>query len=265
MADARRRFGRSVPDWGVDHLSQDATVAFVDDELSTAARQRAAAHVASCGECAAEVVAQRQVRSALRAADEPHVPSSLLSMLRAIPQEAELPPSPPGLAVTADGQVVSVLRPERMPHARTPAGPPPAASVRRTPDLSGPDLSGPDLTGPDLTGPAGLGGGHLPAPSRGRRLRAGAAAASGLALGALAFGVLPSATVAPAAPAQPDRGVLGGSVLNGGSEGAARLGTGAPFQPAAIRNETAPSAAPSTTPATPRLTSAPPGEPRTER
>lgn len=246
MADARRRFGRSAPNWGVDHLSQDAVVAFVDDELSLAAHERAAAHVASCGECAAEVVAQRQVRSALRTADEPHVPSSLLSMLRNIPQEAELPPPPPGLAMTADGQMVSVLRPERMPDAHPGSSTtPPASSVRRTPDLTG-----------RLAGPAGLGGGHLP-PTRGRRLRVGAAAASGLALGALAFGVLPSS--APGAPAQPERGVLGGSVLGGpaGSDGAARLGTGATFQPAAIRNSTPPSAVP-TQPA-------PASEPRTER
>lgn len=251
MADARRRFGRSAPNWGVDHLSQDAVVAFVDDELSLAAHERAAAHVASCGECAAEVVGQRQVRAALRTADEPNVPSSLLSMLRNIPQEAELPPPPPGLAMTADGQMVSVLRPERMPDAQArPATAPPASSVRRTPDLTG-----------RLTGPADLAGGHLPA-SRGRRLRVGAAAASGLALGALAFGVLPSSAVAPGGPAQPERGVLGGTVLGGtaGSEGAARLDTGATFQPAAIRSSTPPSAAPA--PTTPP---APASEPRTER
>src|SRR5690349_7369312 len=128
MADARRRFGRSAPNWGVDHLSQDAVVAFVDDELSLAAHERGAAHVASCGECAAEVVAQRQVRSALRAADEPHVPSALLSMLRNIPQEAELPPPPPGLAVTTDGQLVSVLRPEGMPDAQSGSSTAPPAS-----------------------------------------------------------------------------------------------------------------------------------------
>ncbi|MFC5949105.1 zf-HC2 domain-containing protein, partial [Pseudonocardia lutea] len=161
MADARRRFGRSAPHWGVDHLSQDAVVAFVDDELSAAAHERAAAHVASCAECAAEVVAQRQVRSALRAADEPHVPASLLSVLRAIPQEAELPPPPAGLAMTADGQMVSVLRPERMPDGQAPSGAAstapatPARSVRRTPDLTG-----------RPAGPAGLGGAHLPAQSR---------------------------------------------------------------------------------------------------
>ncbi|MCE0766165.1 hypothetical protein LWC35_25150 [Pseudonocardia kujensis] len=253
MADARRRFGRSAPHWGVDHLSQDAVVAFVDDELSAAAHGRAAAHVASCGECAAEVVAQRQVRSVLRSADEPHVPSSLLSMLRNIPQEAELPPPPPGLAMTSDGRLVSVLRPEGMPDARAhPSTAPPAASVRRTPDLTG-----------RLAGPAGLEGGHLPA-SRGRRLRVGAAAASGLAFGALAFGVLPSSAVAPGAPAQPEHGVLGGTVLGGtpGSDGAARLGTGATFQPVAIRNGAAPSVTPAATPTSP----APPAsEPRTER
>jgi anti-sigma factor RsiW len=101
-----RRFSVSTPDWGQAHLSLDAIVAYVDDELAPGARARAADHLMSCPECAAEVVAQRQARAALRAAGGPRLPSSLLSSLRAIPIDTELPPPPPGLAVTADGQFV---------------------------------------------------------------------------------------------------------------------------------------------------------------
>ncbi|GAA4559915.1 anti-sigma factor family protein [Pseudonocardia xishanensis] len=214
MTDAGRRFGRGTPDWGVDHLSLDAVVAFVDNELSAAAHERATRHVAACGDCAAEVVAQGQVRSALRSAHEPHVPSSLLSKLGSIPRDTDLPGPPPGLAMSPEGELVSVLRPERMPSAGL-----------------GPMVS-----------PAGLNGAQVPGQSR-RRIRVGATAVSGLALGALAFVGLPAAgSTTP--PAQPDRGVLGGAVLGG--PGAAQLNTG--VQPAAVRNSTAPTPSPSRTP-----------------
>src|SRR6185436_7144353 len=101
-----RRFSLSSPDWGQAHLTLDAIVAYVDDELSTVAHARAQAHLECCGECRAEVVAQRQARTALRGAGGPNLPSSLLHSLRSIPVEAELPPMPPGLGVTADGQFV---------------------------------------------------------------------------------------------------------------------------------------------------------------
>jgi anti-sigma factor RsiW len=183
---------RLVPGWGVDHLSQDAVVAFVDGELSEGAHGRATRHVAHCPDCAVEVHAQRQVRAALRHADEPSMPASLLSMLRSIPQDAELPPPPPGLAVTADGQFVSVLRPEHM--NQPPAGMPTAQVAPQ-----------------------------IPGQSRGRMLRVGATAVSGLALGAIAFVSLPGA-VSPAV--QPESGVLGGPVLTSGQ---------ANFQPVAVR------------------------------
>jgi hypothetical protein len=201
MTDPRRRF---IRDWGFDHLSLDAVVAFVDDELSAAAHSRAERHVAECGECAAEVVAQRQVRSALRSADEPHVPSWLLSKLGSIPQDTDLPGPPPGLAVTAEGELVSVLRPEA------------------------------------LVAPAGLAG--VPPQNR-RRMRAGVTAVSGLALGALAFVGLPSGS-SSTPPAQPDRGVLGGSVLGTPGAGTARLNTGPTVQPAAVRSSTTPTPEP---------------------
>jgi DNA-binding winged helix-turn-helix (wHTH) protein len=48
------------------HLLPDAVVAFVDGDLSWPAHDRAAAHVAQCARCAAEVAAQRQVAAGLR-------------------------------------------------------------------------------------------------------------------------------------------------------------------------------------------------------
>jgi anti-sigma factor RsiW len=107
-----QRGGWSLPE---QHLMPDAVVAFVDGELSPAACDRAAAHIARCPYCAAEIAAQRQARAAVQAADIPSVPAGLLASLRAIPQEAELPSSPDGLAVTEDGQLVAVQRPERAP------------------------------------------------------------------------------------------------------------------------------------------------------
>jgi anti-sigma factor RsiW len=107
--------------WG-GHLALDAIVAYVDEELSPSARRRALEHLSRCPECAAEVVAQTQARLALRRSTAPSLPSSLLSALRAIPDQAELPEPPAGLAVSADGQLVSVLRepgePRRRPRDR---------------------------------------------------------------------------------------------------------------------------------------------------
>ena len=172
-----RRFSLSSPDWGQAHLTLDAIVAYVDDELSPGAHERAQAHLECCGECRAEVVAQRQARAALRGAGGPSLPSSLLHSLRSIPVEAELPPMPPGLGVTAEGQFV-LLR----------------------------DVPGADEHVP----PAGLGPGQVAAPRRfSRRARFGAV--SGLALGALAVGALVTPAVTPE-PAPPP-GALGGAAL----------------------------------------------------
>jgi anti-sigma factor RsiW len=171
-----RRFSLSSPDWGQAHLTLDAIVAYVDDELDAGAHARAEAHLGCCGECRAEVVAQRQARTALRAAGGPALPSSLLHSLRSIPVETELPPMPPGLGVTADGQFVL---------------------LRDVPqDAHGP--VGPDAHLP----PAGLGPGPAAAPRRfSRRARFGAV--SGLALGALTVGMLATPAVAPE-PAPPE-------------------------------------------------------------
>ncbi|WP_309117113.1 zf-HC2 domain-containing protein [Saccharothrix sp.] len=102
--------------WGLpeQHLLPDAVVAFVDGELSASAHSRAAAHLARCPFCAAEAYSQQQARSAVRAAPTPSAPASLLARLGAIPQEVELPSAPDGLAVTEDGQLVAVQRPDRV-------------------------------------------------------------------------------------------------------------------------------------------------------
>ncbi|MEK6438078.1 hypothetical protein [Pseudonocardia sp. T1-2H] len=219
MTEARRRFVRG-PGWGTDHLSSDAVVAFVDGELAAGAHERAAAHVRECLECTAEVRVQRQVRTRLRGADVPTVPSSLLAALQSIPQDAELPPSPPGLAMTADGTLVSVLRPERMPDVVRPAvSVQPDTSVRRPfrPALADAPAGLPDGF-PDRSD-------EHPQAGRVRRLRVGAVGAvSGLALGALALGAVPSAGV-PHTGVPAPRGVLGGPVLGGagGVVPAARL------------------------------------------
>jgi anti-sigma factor RsiW len=168
-----RRF--SPPDWGQDHLSLDAIVAFVDDELSAGAHARAQEHLDRCRECGVEVVAQRQARTALRGAGGPCLPSSLLRSLRSIPVEAELPPPPPGLAITPDGQFVL---------------------LRDVPQAAGPDAYSCGLP-PDA------------APRRfSRRARVGAI--SGLALGALAVGTL----AAPTTPTPVTPGVLDTAVLS---------------------------------------------------
>ena len=175
-----RRF--SAPDWGQDHLSLDAIVAFVDDELGAGPNARAKAHLDRCRDCRAEVVAQRQARTALRGAGGPCLPSSLLRSLRSIPVEAELPPPPPGLGITADGQFVL---------------------LRDAPRDAAPDVVRADAAPHAPPCPPGS------VPRRfSRRARVGAI--SGLALGALAVGAL--AANAPAAPTGP--GVLGGVVLN---------------------------------------------------
>jgi anti-sigma factor RsiW len=165
MTDLR---GWNLPE---QHLLPDAVVAFVDGELSVNAHNRVAAHMQGCPSCAAEISAQRQARASVRAADAPSLPLGLLAALQAIPQNTELPELPDELAVTQDGQLVAVQRPDRA--GRTPLG-------------SGPPLGSSPRLG---QGPTVLG--------RGRRTAQGAGVVvSGLVLGALAF-VAPSG--APAA------------------------------------------------------------------
>jgi hypothetical protein len=74
-----RQFGST------EHLSTEAVAAFVDGELRMTAHLRAAHHLSLCPQCATEVEAQRQARSALRDSCPIVVPSSLLGMLSQIP------------------------------------------------------------------------------------------------------------------------------------------------------------------------------------
>jgi anti-sigma factor RsiW len=69
----------------IDHLTIDAVVAYVDGEMSMIPFQRAAAHLARCAQCDAEVKAQVAARTRLRSAQSPAMPSSLLDALRSIP------------------------------------------------------------------------------------------------------------------------------------------------------------------------------------
>jgi anti-sigma factor RsiW len=82
-----RQFGST------EHLSTEAVAAFVDGELRMTAHLRAAHHLSLCPECATEVDAQRQARTALRDSCPIAIPSALLGMLSQIPQHA--PPEPP--------------------------------------------------------------------------------------------------------------------------------------------------------------------------
>lgn len=154
--------------WGLSeqHLLPDAVVAFVDGELSATAHDRASAHMARCAQCLAEIVAQRQAASAVQAADAPVVPAALLATLRAIPQQVDVPSAPDGLAMTTDGQLVVVQKPDQMPAATAPFG-----------------------SSAPLGSSAKLGEGRAVLGRRpGRRAAQGAGVVvSGLVLGALAF------------------------------------------------------------------------------
>ena len=67
-----RQFGST------EHLSTEAIAAFVDNELRLTPHLRAATHLSLCPQCATEVDAQRQARSALRESLPIAIPSSLL-------------------------------------------------------------------------------------------------------------------------------------------------------------------------------------------
>lgn len=209
MSAGGRRFSVQVPDWGQDHLSAEAVAAYADGELGARPYDRATRHLAECGECAAQVVAQGQARSALRSARCPSLPSSLITSLRSIPQAADLPPAPNGLAITQDGQFVATLAPARE-HVR-PIGfrsglarSEMARSDTRS-DRAPSDPACSDAAAP----PAGLA--EAPTPGKGRFSRFGTGAAmSGLALGALAIG---AAIIAGDAPSSPEAGPAGAPVV----------------------------------------------------
>lgn len=165
--------GWSMPE---QHLLPDAIVAFVDGELAEAPARRAEAHLRRCASCSAEAAAQRQASGAVRSASVPHAPAGLLSSLREIPSDVELPAMPDGLAVAPDGQLVMAQRPQKQRKSRADSAP--LAS------------SGPVIGSSAPLGAAGLGDGALGAADRhaSRRAAQGAGVVvSGLVLGALAL------------------------------------------------------------------------------
>ncbi|MGW1676588.1 zf-HC2 domain-containing protein [Saccharopolyspora sp. NPDC002376] len=167
--------------WGLpeQHLALDAIVAFVDGELSPNANDRAAAHLARCPACTADAAAQRQARAAVKAAGTPSISPKLLQALQAIPGQAELPSQPEGLALTEDGQLVTVSRPDRANRFGT--GP----VLGSTTPLGG----GQQLLGSSHP----FAGEPEPARRMGRRTKQGAGVVfSGLMLGALALMNLPA-------------------------------------------------------------------------
>lgn len=84
----KRAFARRVGEFSsTEHLAYEAVVAYVDGELRMNAHLRAGTHIAKCPTCAAEVDAQRQVRTALRESGEISVPHRLLGQLSQIPTE----------------------------------------------------------------------------------------------------------------------------------------------------------------------------------
>jgi len=89
-----------------EHLSTEAIAAFVDGELRMTAHLRAAHHMSLCAQCAAEVDAQSQARSALRDSCPIVVPSGLLDLLSQIPDRTpEIPQVGDGEAKFADNPV----------------------------------------------------------------------------------------------------------------------------------------------------------------
>jgi hypothetical protein len=72
------------------HLADEAVAAYVDDGLSSSARQRAERHLTWCLECRGVVEAQREAKALLAAAPDPALPTGLLARLRDIPMTADL-------------------------------------------------------------------------------------------------------------------------------------------------------------------------------
>ena len=98
------------------HLTVNVAAAFVDGELTATAYERAAEHLTTCQTCAAEVAAQRQARSAVRAVKIPQVPTGMGALHNI--HHADQPHTLRRLAAEVKYRVVShalqeVLRPPR--------------------------------------------------------------------------------------------------------------------------------------------------------
>jgi anti-sigma factor RsiW len=190
------------------HLMPDAVVAFVDGELSPGARDRAASHIARCAGCAAEVTAQRQARAAVKHAEVPRISAGFLASLREIPQHTDLPTTPDNLAVTEDGQLVAIQRPDRVAGLRMPTRLGSSAPLGSTTPLG--------------SGSAVLGAQHDRSSSVRRRAAQGAGVVvSGLVLSALAIVVTSSGNGGNAQDPQQGGGVSPGVLraqLGGGPQ-----------------------------------------------
>ncbi|MGP4019219.1 zf-HC2 domain-containing protein [Saccharopolyspora sp. 5N708] len=201
--------------WGLSeqHLALDAIVALVDGELSPAAHDRAVAHLASCAACTADAAAQRQARAAVKAADTPSISPTLLQALQAIPTHAELPSQPDGLALTEDGQLVAVSRPDRAKRFGTGAVLGTSTPLGRGQQPLG---SAAPFASDPVAGDPVAGDTDEAARARrfvGRRTRQGAGVVfSGLVLGALAFMNLPTDEDGEPVPGVP---LPGGAFTNG--------------------------------------------------
>jgi hypothetical protein len=171
------------------HLLPDAVVAFVDGELSAVAHDRAATHIAHCPLCARDATVQRQARDSVAAAEAPRMPAGLLAALRAIPTDTDLPDDVDRLAVTPDGQLVAVQRPDR------------AAAFG-----SGPVLGS--------SAPLGTGSVLRAGTTHGRRAVQGAGVvAAGLMLGALAMVGPHVVSAVGQHPAEPGEGATSGGEI----------------------------------------------------
>jgi anti-sigma factor RsiW len=255
VSEGRWRISVTAPDWGEDHLTLDAIVAYVDDELGPGPFSRATRHVAHCDECRAQVAAQRQARAALRTAGGPRLPSSLLSALRSIPEHADLPGAPADLAVSPEGQLVYRPEPPTRPTRRSRDVPPGSGLRTRSAALPPmlpatlPAILPVSLSRVALTAPAAPAGVLDPAatdtlltetlltdttpvdaaptaePLAGKSTEHGRRPVprrirfgTGVAMSGLALGALAFGVTAasPTVPApSTERGVLGGSVLGG--------------------------------------------------
>ncbi|WP_181774249.1 anti-sigma factor family protein [Amycolatopsis pittospori] len=210
--------------WGLpeSHLLPDAIVAFVDGELTLGAQDRASAHIARCQSCAAEVAAQRQAVTAVKQAGAPSMSAGFLASLCSIPQNTELPSTPDNLAMTADGQLVAIQRPDRV------------AGLRDTGVLGGAAPLG--SSAPLGQSPNVLGGGRFGLARRKYAQGAGVVV-SGLVLSALAL----VATSGEGAEDQPNPALVPPQGVNAGLL-PAQLGGGARPEPP----RSSPAPAPST-------------------
>ncbi|CAM3117333.1 zf-HC2 domain-containing protein [Saccharomonospora xinjiangensis] len=175
--------------WGMaeSHLLPDAVVAFVDQELSLGAQERAASHLARCPRCAAEVAAQRAASAAVRQARTPAISAGFLASLCEIPHTVELPHSPDSLAVGADGQVMAVQRPDQV------------AGLRESLPPGALGTSAPLGTSPNV-----LGNGPRLSSARRRATQGAGVVVSGLVLSALALVATTSGGEGPTVEADPE-------------------------------------------------------------